>query len=42
MIYQMKGLGSLSHHARKHGVENQEINVFINSTIFSTLTSELC
>ncbi|GLI70539.1 hypothetical protein VaNZ11_015455 [Volvox africanus] len=40
LIYTVKGLGSLAHHARTlAGLEDQEVNTFINGAIFSTLTN---
>ncbi|KAG2498770.1 hypothetical protein HYH03_003509 [Edaphochlamys debaryana] len=40
LVYSVKGLGSLAHHARNvGGIEDQEINTFVNSAIFSTLTN---
>lgn len=39
LIYQLKGIGSLSHHARAHGVEDDEVNTFLDGAIFSTLTN---
>lgn len=39
LIYHVKGLGSLAHHARLHGVEDAAVNTFINGSIFSTLTN---
>uniref|UniRef100_A0A7S0RFR5 Hydroxylamine reductase n=1 Tax=Chlamydomonas leiostraca TaxID=1034604 RepID=A0A7S0RFR5_9CHLO len=39
LVYQMKGLGCLAHHARAHGVQDAEVNTFINGAIFSTLTN---
>ncbi|GLC35355.1 hypothetical protein PLESTB_000573600 [Pleodorina starrii] len=40
LIYTVKGLASLAHHARTAaGIEDQEVNTFVNGAIFSTLTN---
>lgn len=39
LIYQAKGLGCLSHHARAQGITDPAIDSFINGIIFSTLTN---
>ncbi len=40
LIYSVKGLGSLAHHARTEaGIEDAAVNTFINAAIFSTLTN---
>lgn len=40
LIYTVKGLGSLAHHARTTaGIEDEAVNTFINGAIFSTLTN---
>ena len=39
IIYQAKGLGTLAHHARLHGISDPEVNSHLNGAIFSTLTN---
>ncbi|KAG2498775.1 hypothetical protein HYH03_003514 [Edaphochlamys debaryana] len=40
LIYSVKGLGSLAHIARTSaGIEDAEVNTFVNGAIFSTLTN---
>ncbi len=39
LIYSVKGLGSLAHIARQAGIEDADVNTFINGAIFSTLTN---
>jgi len=39
LIFSLKGLGSLAHHARAAGIEDPEVNTFINQATFSTLTN---
>nr|ARO50069.1 hybrid-cluster protein [Yamagishiella unicocca] len=40
LIYSVKGLASLAHHARTAaGIEDAKVNTFINGAIFSTLTN---
>eukprot|EP00798_Chlamydomonas_sp_ICE-L_P017973 gene17973-24378_t len=39
LIYSLKGLGSVAHHARAAGVTDSEVDSFLNRALFSTLTN---